>query len=117
MQGAARLVERVPGLQSLRGLVVQAQLELAFDDIAEDRPGMSVRRSGDAGPEGGLMKTWPYSIWRIEPVLLRELALLKGYIRNPGKQEARESGNSVTLRPFSVVTVRVEARRPRSPTF
>ena len=41
------------------------------------------------------MKTWPYNIWRIEPVLLRELPLVKGYMRNPGKQEARESGSSV----------------------
>jgi len=51
----------------------------------------------------GLMKTWPCSISRFPPVLLRELALLKGYIRNPGKQEARKSGSWVTLRPFSVV--------------
>jgi hypothetical protein len=49
--------------------------------------------------------------------LLRELPLLEGYIRNPGKQEARESGSSVTLRPYSVITVRVETRRPRSPRF
>ena len=73
--------------------------------------------SGNADTHSGLMKTWPYSIWRIEPVLLRELPLLKGCIRNPGKQEARESGSSVTLRPFSVVTVRVGACRPHSPTF
>ncbi len=65
-------------------------------------PWRSIARQGLAG----LMKTWPCSIWHIAPVLLRELPLLKGYIRNPGKQEARESESTVTLRPFSVVTVR-----------
>jgi len=63
------------------------------------------------------MQTRPCSISRIPPVLLRELPLLKGYIRNPGKQEARKPGSWVTLRPFSMVALGVEARVPFSPTF
>jgi len=57
------------------------------------------------------------SISRFSPALLRELALLKGYIRNPGTQEARKSGSWVTPRSFSAVALGIEARRPFSPTF
>ena len=99
-------------------------LNIAFNILAggQKLEHLELRRNDEVylnalGAQRGLMKTWPYSIWRVEPVLLRELPLLEGYIRNPEKQETRESGNSVTLRPFSVVTVRVEARRPRSPTY
>src|SRR4051794_7097886 len=40
-----RLVESVPGLVGLDGVVVQGVLVLALQDVAEDRPGMAVRRA------------------------------------------------------------------------
>src|SRR5438067_1737991 len=43
METAGRLIESIPGLERLGGLVIDCPLVLALDDVPEDRPGMAVR--------------------------------------------------------------------------
>src|SRR3954451_1763599 len=46
MQGPARLVERLPGFQRLRGLLAESELELPLQHIPEDRTCVPVRPTG-----------------------------------------------------------------------
>ena len=46
MENTGLLVERFSGRELLHRLVAEGQLELAFQDVAEDRTGMTVRLAG-----------------------------------------------------------------------
>ncbi len=110
--GRSCLSSRRSNLITILGPVATARRVASVDRLAASAPALFA-----AAGESVSSITGPAAFRASHQFCCANCRSWKSYIRNPGRQEARRSGGWVTRWPFTVVALRVEARRPFSPTF